>query len=543
MKVLEKIYGNIGKGYGDLYCSKEITQSFNKKITPLAVYKGNKLRFLYKNIENKYIFIQSFSLEKDSFNRGGMFLSHFFIIESEKIIDPSQYIFSESFVSTDNFKNKQQNTLFKKNENLVIKFNHRVAAIISKIITNIPKNNKLVFSINEKSMEDIVCSVYHFLPLTISKDISFSLNIEKFNNTNVCDINFVTKNKNAYPEKNILFIDLSEKVKISQYCVFVSKLSEKERIMYFAFIDNANFKLADINSSVESYSINKLGIYKTSSQDGLINTVMAITNVTSLLTFLKTCCEKKIAFDSSTTTRIDTIIYTRFYSKNKYEIVNYYKYMSILTKDNYSILLDRYYNLIENNKFYFLLCSYDLKEEKFIKALLHYKINIEYFLNFCSENYFFEQVFFIKKFQLFPMQKFSIPNFILKKNVKKEIGILDDFIYLIDKSTQRDKNIFLLQLLNNTSKDLSLLMYLSDKYKYFLFKENLLKIYTLIEQKIALKGNFEKNFVNFLQSNNFENHKGLIKIKYNKIHNLLEENKYSEKQLDKIIKILTHGKK
>lgn len=550
MRIYEKIYTNLGKGYSDAFVSEGIDSSFNKSITPLAVHKGSNLRFIYKCINSKYVFIQSVPLENDDFNRGGMYLSHYIIMDDAGDLNPSEYIFSPCFLVRRNDVKNKKDTLkrINKNNKLIINNNKNVVVILDCILSQVVSGSKVIFTTSQDNVffEDIY-SAYALLPEFITKKISFSINIDKFNDNNICDINFVVNredfSKNYYIKaaKNVTVVDLDKDVLSipSKYSLFVIKLKEVEKIAYFDFLKKAKgINLENINSSMDSYLINSLGVFKTKTQDDIISTVMSVTKLTSLSRFMSFCLDNNVKIESQILRKIDSIIYNKFYSSSSKDASQYIKWLSIFSSTDCVYYLERY-KFLRYECFIALFCEYSFSSNDFIRLLQQYKINNNDVIKFCLKTNQNEKVFFIFRNQIQSMYSKIHHSYYSLDKENKVLGLVDDFLEIIKNEKNEIKSEYLKDLIDIPGRSLNFLIFLVNHYTDVFDEKYKFYIYNLIEESIRLKAPKNDDFLDFIDATDFSKSKGMTKLKREKLNRILSTQEVSESQLDLIIGVLT----
>ena len=536
--ILEKVYGNIGDGFRDHYISKELKSSdLNKKITLFTSYKGNKRRFIYKRINNFSIFLHSIPFEKDDKGRGGNFLSHFIILKNVKELNPTIYIDSESFITEKNLltQKREEISSFQKvsydMENNFSMQENNIINIIKDIIYYITSQKKIIFYLEDIDQADkLLFKIFSRLPRTITINLSFSINAEKLNEQTICDINILDLNKHNIDDKiksSIIDITKYESKSTSTYTDFLLQNNFEEIKKFLFFLEQKNFSLKNLESTSKAYLID-IGKYPIKTENDILDNIIGIFDETKLNNFLLTYLNKDIKISINTLKRIDNII------KEKYKeltSITYYKFIIKYSQKDYKYFLEKY--RVQKNIFIYLLCSYNLGEEKFLKELEHY--NDSNILNFLIENDFYQEIFYIQKKKLLDIKK----SWSYRKNeIEKEVFIEYFFLLSNSKVSNDSLNIFFQKLLENSSKKFELLIFIHKEFKQVLNEITLKQLYLLINDTILSIKIEDLTTTNFLRENDFINFKGLNNIKLVQIKYYLNKSYITEDNLNKIIKII-----
>lgn len=532
--ILEKVYGNIGKGFKEFFASELLSNlPLNARILPLASYKGKDKRFIYKRIGNYSIFLSSISSGRDDKSRGGNFLSHFIILESIKELNPTEYINSKSFISDTKevLEKKKEITLFQKTFNKIEKKDDRgqnnvVLDITKNIVYSLLNRKKVIFYVdNIKQADKLLYSIFSYLPKNITVNLSFSINADKLNKQTICDINILDRNEsNIYNEIKGSIVNITD-IKndvFSDYTDFLSRISYEEVQNFLLFLEQRNFSLETLESASKSYLIH-IGKYPIKTEQDILDNIIGIFNKEKLESFLLKYIDKNINISNNTIRRIDEIVNQKY---GELASSTYYKFIVKYSQNDYRYFLEKY----NHNEaiFLYLSCSYNLGEKAFINKLEDLDI-----LNFLIKNNFYKEVFYIQKYKLHLLGKsWSFAS--AKLEMEKEI-----FTEYFDSLSESEKiNSFFFELWEDSSKKLELTTFIYQKFQNFLDKDIQSKLLTSINQIISSKDVKSIEVSTFLEKNNFMEVQGLERIKLLQVKYFLNHLKITENNLDKIIKII-----
>jgi hypothetical protein len=544
--ILERIYGNMGKGFKEPFVSSELKKlDLYEKITPLISHKGKNKRFIYKRMDNFSVFINSIPVGEDDLNRGNIYLSHFIILENVFLLNPTWYIYSESFVSTikDAEKREKDNkeiSDFKK-LNFIKDYEDKntILNLIKNIIYYIPKNKKIILYMeNIDEAIKLLIGTFKLIPENIAIDISFSIAIEKLNENNLCDINILlTSNKNRIPSsiQRILVNNDEDKKNInSNYIHFLEESNDFQIEKFLSFIEERKFSLENLESASKAYLID-IGKYPIKTEEDILDNIIGLFDENKLNDFLHNYINKNIPISIKTLKKIDFII------NEKYGEISspiYYKFIVKYSKNNYQYFLEKYKH--DKNIFIFLLSQYKLDEKKFIKEIK--KIDIINTSEVLSKFDSYDEIFYFLKYEL----ENTISYFTSKENRFKIIkDTFAKYFEYMSNSPQKLNYYFIPLLENNIKKlnedsiNIELYCFILNEFKLLLNNENLKKLYELINRNISFESIKNKEVEKLLKENFFNPNSGLNKIKLTQIKFLLNYSIYiDENRLDKIIKIL-----
>lgn len=540
--ILEKIYGNIGQGFKDLLISNDLKElSINKDfLTPLAVYKGNNRRFIYKKVDNFLIFVSSISTTKDNFNRKGIFLSHFILLPVQDNINTASYINSPSFiVNEDRIPEKLKggkNTKFLKQS---IKpfhgvFKEEVYKFIEVVLVSFPKKKKIILYVEDlKKANYLLQQTFTLLPRHLIQEISFSIGVDKFNEYNLCQVNILSeKSIVSIPEKinkNLIKIKLDEVKIASDYVDFLFNESASRIENLLFFLEKRKVTFDTIESSLKYYLID-IGEYPIKSERDFLDNIKSISSEDKLNKFLIKYFNTTIQITNKTMKDIDDIINIK-YGLLKSQI--YYKFLVKYTKEDYKYFLDKY--RIHKEIFYYLACSYELDQESFLEEL-HFDFDDKLF-NIIVDFNFERELYLIIKYELSKVSHWTrLPS----RELQDEKQLFKKFFDMSSEmDTSRKISSYLFDLINNSSKKIELLLFVFKYSLHVLNNAHENQLLNLINEKILdMRPSNSGDVKYFIENVDLSSFKKYKNIKLFQVEYYFDSSTITHEKLNNILKIL-----